>query len=292
MGEVVSLLAPQSGGVFVDGTVGGGDHSQALLDVMGLNGRLICIDKDRHALETAQNRLTPAAQKKQVRLDFIHSDFRRIDEILKNLNLAFADGIVADLGVSSMQLDQGERGFSFRKEAPLDMRMDVSQGRTAAQIVAETAESELADMLYYLGGERRSRRIARYIVAERERTPILTTMQLAQLVRRAVGAARCGKVDAATRTFQALRMCVNDELGALAEFIQKAPALLNAEGTLAIIAFHSGEDRLVKKRFKELSQTGRFKVLSKHVLRPSSEERKNNPRSRSARVRGLRVVLP
>lgn len=288
LSAATASLSPRPGGLVADVTVGAGRHAAELIKGLSPGGRLIACDADGDTLSETHRRLESWAEKFAVRVDFVHENFRRLDAVLDKLGLSFVDGILADLGVSSMQLDRAERGFSFRFDAPLDMRFDRTRGPTAAELLARLPEKELADMLYRRGGERRSRRIARVLAAERRREPIETTGRLADLVRRAIGGRGSGRLHPATRTFQALRSAVNDEEEALAEFLEQAPERLNPGGTLVVIAFHSGEDRPVKKRFKELSATDRFMLLEKRALQASPREREENPRSRSARLRALR----
>jgi 16S rRNA (cytosine1402-N4)-methyltransferase len=226
-----------------------------------------------------------------VQLDLVRSNFRELPAVLAQgaLGPRAPQAVLADLGVSSMQLDRPERGFSFRHDAPLDLRMDPLLPRTGADLLRELSERELADLLYRLSDERGARRIARCIVQARERgEAITTTEQLARLVLRALKVRGHARIHPATRTFQALRVAVNQDLQALEIFLGAAPESLAPGGVLAIISFHSGEDRLVKHRFKALAATGRFQLVRKSVLRPVPEEQRENPRSRSARLRALR----
>jgi 16S rRNA (cytosine1402-N4)-methyltransferase len=255
-------------------------------------GRLVCLDVDPDALGIAEARLKPLGERRRVRVDVLRGNFAELSRQLSDLSLdGPVRGIVADLGVSSMQLDRPERGFSFRCEAPLDLRMDPSLEKTGADLLRELPESRLADLLYDLGGERGSRRVARRIVSERSRgSPIETTVQLERLVRSALKVRGHRRTHPATRTFQALRMAVNRELEVLEAFLNAAPECLASGGVLAVISFHSGEDRVVKQGFKALAGTGRFQVMRKSVVRPGVEERRANPRSRSAKLRGLRKI--
>jgi 16S rRNA (cytosine1402-N4)-methyltransferase len=278
LAESLELLTVRPGGVYVDGTVGLGGHAAAILERSGPDGRLLGLDRDAEALERAGERLRPFADR--VRLE--HADYRDIPRLLGRER---ADGILLDLGTSSFQLDTAERGFSFRSEGPLDMRMDRSGGETAADVVNRAREADLADILYRFGEERASRRIARAIVAARRQARIRTTTELAAIVRRAAGRGRPG-LDPATRTFQALRIHVNRELEGLGAALAAIAECLAPRGRMAVIAFHSLEDREVKHTFRELG-TKAFLVLTRRPIRPGPQEVSANPRSRSARLRGL-----
>ncbi len=281
LAEALAMLAVKPGGLYVDGTLGMGGHAAAILDAGAPTARLVAFDRDAETMEKARAGL--AAYGDRVR--FVHGDFR---EIPRHLGDARADGILLDLGVSSVQLDTAGRGFSFQSDGPLDMRMDRSQGETAADVVNAMDEEDLANLIYEKGEDRRSRHIARAIVGARQKHRIETTAELAAIVRRASGrpAWKPG-IDSATRTFQALRIHVNRELDRLAETMSDLAACLAAQGTLAVIAFHSLEDREVKHTFRALAGEG-FELLAKKPVRPSDEESARNPRSRSARLRGLR----
>jgi 16S rRNA (cytosine1402-N4)-methyltransferase len=280
--ETLELLAVRPGGLWVDGTVGLGGHAAALLRASAPDGRLLGLDRDTETLERARRALEIFGAR--VRLEA--GDYRQIPERLGDER---AQGVLLDLGVSSAQLDDAERGFSFQADGPLDMRMDRRQGETAAEVVNHLPEKELADLIYAYGEERRSRRIARAIVRERERAPIRTTAELAEIVRRASpGGVRRGarRVHPATRTFQALRIHVNRELEGLGEALEQIAGCLAPEGRLAVIAFHSLEDRAVKTTFRELSRRG-HRLVTRKPVRPSEAETRENPRSRSARLRVL-----
>jgi 16S rRNA (cytosine1402-N4)-methyltransferase len=291
--EVRELLQPERGGVFVDCTVGAGGHARMLL--AGGATRLVGIDRDPDALTLARAALASWGD----RATLVHADYRDIAAVLDAHGVAGVAGIVADLGVSSMQLDAEGRGFSFRRDEPLDMRMDRTRGETAAARIDRAGEAELADVIYRFGEERRARRVARAIAAARRRGPIVTTGQLADVVRRAVGRApvgrrggrarrdRAGGIDPATRTFQAIRIWVNDELEGLDRFIRTAVGRLARGGRIAIIAFHSLEDRVVKHTLRELSHgdDAVVSVLTKRPLVPGHAEIAANPRARSARLR-------
>ena len=289
MQESIELLRPQPGQTFVDCTLGAGGHSAALIPKLS-GGRLIGFDVDPEALALTRERLDPLARDANVTLHLIHSNFRRVAAALNDLGVQKVDGILADLGVSSMQFDRPERGFSFRFDHPLDMRMDPTQPETAADILYTRSEEEIADILFHLGEEHKSRRIARAIVRQRELEPIATTGQLEELVRRALRVKGHRRIHPATKTFQALRLAVNQEIDALTEFLDATPDLLAPGGTLALITFHSLEDRPVKQRFKALDQSGRFHQIVKFVA-PSEGEVEANPRSRSAKLRAIRAVV-
>jgi 16S rRNA (cytosine1402-N4)-methyltransferase len=279
LAESLELLAVRPGGLYVDGTVGPGGHAAAILERSGPEGRLVGLDRDAEVLERAGERLRPYG----ARARLVHADYREIPRLLGGER---ADGVLLDLGTSSVQLDTPERGFSFRAEGPLDMRMDRGSGETAADIVNRLSEPELADLIYRFGEERSSRRIARAIVAARRQARIRTTTELAGIVRRAAGRSRRPGLDPATRTFQALRIRVNRELEGLGAALSAIAACLAPRGRLAVIAFHSLEDREVKRTFRELGLSG-FTLLTRRPVRPSGAETAANPRSRSARLRAL-----
>jgi 16S rRNA (cytosine1402-N4)-methyltransferase len=276
----MELLAVSPGGFWVDGTVGLGGHAQEILRRSAPDGHLLGVDRDEQALALAGARL--GAYGDRVRLD--HADYRALPRLLKDEPPP--RGVLLDLGVSSMQLDDPQRGFSFQREGPLDMRMDQSGGPTAAELVNRLPERELADLIYRFGEERASRRVARAIVWARERTRLRTTTDLAAVVRRAVPRTGRPGIDPATRTFQALRIAVNEELRGLGECLEGVAARLDEGGRLAVIAFHSLEDREVKQAFRGLSTRG-FRLLTKKPLRPSPTEEARNPRARSARLRAI-----
>ena len=280
LAETLELLAVRPGGLYVDGTVGLGGHAAAILGAGAPDARLIGFDRDAETLERARAAL--AGFGARVRLE--HADFREAPARLAGER---PDGIVLDLGVSSVQLDTAERGFSFQADGPLDMRMDRSRGETAADVVNGMEEGDLADVIYRYGEERASRRIARAIARAREKAPIATTGALATIVRRAAGGPRWQRIDPATRTFQALRIFVNAELESLGDALRALAGLLAPGGRLAVIAFHSLEDREVKHTFRALGGEG-YDVLTKKPVRPGADEEARNPRSRSARLRALR----
>ena len=281
--EVLEVLQPERGGLFVDCTVGLGGHARALLSAGAT--RLVGIDRDPAALALAAEAL--AAWGGQI--DLVHADYREVPRLLDARGIDAIDGAVADLGVSSMQLDGEGRGFSFQRDEALDMRMDTSQGPTAADLIGDVAERDLADVIYRYGEERRSRAVARAIVAARRQAPIRTTAQLASIVRRVVG--RSGRIDPATRTFQAIRIWVNGELEGLDLFLRAVCARLRTGARFAVVTFHSLEDRPVKHTFRALAAEGEaFRLLTKKSLVPGDEETRSNPRARSARLRVIERV--
>lgn len=289
--ESLDVLALQPGATVADCTVGAGGHSAAFIERIGPGGRLIGLDVDPAAFALARPRLEPLAQAGQVRLDLVQANFGTLGETLAALQPPAlpVQAIFADLGVSSMQFDQAERGFSFRSDHPLDMRMDPALPQTAADILRQSTQDELADIFFHLGGERGARRIARFIVEIRRDEPIETTGQLEALVRRALRVRGHWRIHPATKTFQALRIAVNREMEVLKAFLESAPELLAPGGVLAIISFHSLEDRQVKHRFKDLVSTSRFQQIVR-LVRPGEEETAANPRSRSALLRAIRRI--
>ena len=279
LAEVLEHLTPQRGGLFVDCTVGLGGHTRALLDAGAT--RVIGFDRDGQALAIARDRLAPYGD----RLSLEHGDYRGLEPALDARGVTTVDGVLADLGVSSMQLDAEGRGFSFRRDEPLDMRMDTSAGRTAAEALRGVEEKTLADLVYEFGEERHSRRIARAIVAARGDRPIETTGQLADIVRRAVPRKGYTRIDPATRTFQAIRIWVNRELEGLDGFLGGAARRLAPGGRLVVITFHSLEDRIVKHTFRALQAEGTIAIRTKRPLVPGEAEVAKNPRARSAKLR-------
>jgi len=278
--EIIEALQPHSNGIYIDATVGAGGHATALLKASVPDGQLFGLDQDQSALEIAIRQLAQFGH----RVHLFHANFERLAQVAKDHQIPKADGLLLDLGVSSMQLDLPERGFSFQTDGPLDMRMDTTTGPTAADLVNRLPEDELANLIYRYGEERQSRRIARAIVKAR---PIEHTVELAQVVAKASGFGRSGqaKIHPATRTFQALRIAVNDEIGELERLLEAAPPLLALGGRLVVVSFHSLEDRAVKLAFRRGSVEGTLRILTKHVVRPGEEEVRRNPASRSARLR-------
>jgi len=278
--ETVSNLLQNGGKIYVDATVGLGGHSYELLR-RNPNIYLIGIDKDPYALEKAKERLKPF----EGRYALYQADYKYIDEVLKQEGIEKVDGILMDLGVSMLQLKTPERGFSFREEAPLDMRMDPEQKLTAYDVVNRYSERELIRIIKEYGEERFAPRIARAIVNYRKKKPIETTLELATIVEGAIPKGFYRKIHPATKTFQAIRIEVNKELDHLKEALLKVPHLLNTEGRVAVITFHSLEDRIVKHTFKHFEREGLLKVITKKPIVPSEEEIKKNPPSRSAKLR-------
>jgi 16S rRNA (cytosine1402-N4)-methyltransferase len=297
--EAVALLAPRAGGIYVDATFGAGGYSRAILEVGGT--RVIGIDRDRTAIAGGFG----LVDRSEDRLVLVEDRFSNLAEICADQGFASIDGIVMDVGVSSMQLDDAGRGFSFRLEGPLDMRMG-HDGPTAADVVAKASEAELADIIYLFGEERHSRSVARAIVAARWEAPIVTTRALADIVARVVRA-KPGDIHPATRTFQALRIFVNEELDELQQGLQAAERVLKPGGRLAVVSFHSLEDRIVKSFFAERGKLGggsrhlpevqhvppSFKILTKRPVTPGEAELAANPRARSAKLRAAeRTAAP
>jgi len=275
--EVLEWLRIRPDGIYVDATLGAAGHSEAIAARLD-SGRLISLDQDALALQIAQERLTKFGSK----VNCVLSPFSRIAEVVHELGIPMVDGVLADLGVSSMQLDRPERGFSFREAGPLDMRMSDAEELTADEIVNRWPEKELADLLYRGADEHDSRRIARAILRAR---PIRDTAHLATIVAGARKQWGRQRLHPATKTFLALRIAVNRELEALGQFLSRTPATMNSGARLVMLTYHSGEDRMVKEAFKEGERQGTLKILTKHVIRPSEEEERANPRSRSAKLR-------
>lgn len=296
-GEVLESLACRPGGVYVDGTVGGGGHAQGILERIAPDGLLIGIDRDRDALTASERRLQPFGRQKIL----VRGNFARIGQLLADLHIDKVDGILLDLGVSSHQLDAGDRGFSFALDAPLDMRMDQDSRFSAGDLVNQCSERELRKIIKDYGEEPMAGRIARAILTKRTAVPIRTTKELADVVRRAVPAScRRRRIHPATRTFQAIRIAVNDELSNLRAAISSGAELLRPGGRFSIISFHSLEDRIVKEAFRaaergctcppdlpvcHCKEEPKLKVITKRPVRPGAEEIDSNPRARSARLR-------
>ena len=285
--EAVSFLQPQRGGLFVDCTVGTGGHTEALLTAGA--DRVIAFDRDTDALKVSEEALKQWGK----RVDLVHADFRTLDTVLNAYGIEAINGAVADLGVSSLQLDGEGRGFSFRRNDPLDMRMDRSSGATAAEMLAHIDEAGLADVIYGYGEERNARRIARALVASREHSSLNSTAQLAEVVRKATARRGYQRIDPATRTFQAIRIWVNRELEELDAWLLAVCSRLKAGARFAVLTFHSLEDRIVKHTFRRFGRDDALaiKVLTKRPVRPSPDEVKRNPRSRSAKLRVAERVV-
>lgn len=297
--EAIEFLGAERGGLFVDATLGLGGHTEAIL-AASEQSAVLAIDQDNEAIELARDLLAGFGD----RIKFFHTNFYAIRRVLREAGAEAVDGILADLGVSSLQLDSEERGFSFRFDAPLDMRMDrTSADPTAADLLSTLSETEIADIIYLYGEERFSRRIARRIVERREAgNPVTTTGQLAELIERSVRRSKKDKIHPATRTFQALRIAVNRETEILEQFIVDAIDSLKTEGRLVIITFHSLEDRIVKRAFQKMSgkcscpprmprcmcgATKAVEILTKKPVTPGEAEILANPRSRSAKLRAV-----
>jgi len=280
--EVMEYLNPSTGAVFVDATLGLGGHAKSIINHLGETGRLIGIDLDSNSLEIAKNNLAAYLQQ----CDFIQDNYRNIDIILSQLEIDKVDGILLDLGISSYQLDDPQRGFSIRSEGPLDMRMDQEGNLSAYDLINSISERELALMMKDFGEERWHRAIARSLVFHRAKKPIETTKELADIVLRSIPFKRkWQKIHPATRTFQALRIAVNGELEALETALDKCVDLLKEGGRIGVIAFHSLEDRIVKHKFRFLAKDNKVNLIMKKPLFPSEEETRQNPRARSARLR-------
>jgi 16S rRNA (cytosine1402-N4)-methyltransferase len=277
--EIVSLVVTRPGGVYVDATVGLGGHTAAMLEAGA--GRVIGIDRDPAALAACRERFAEIGD----RVTLVHADYREIAAVLRDQGAV--DGVIADFGVSSMQLDHAPRGFSFRQAGPLDMRMDQSRGETLAERLAAVDEAELADVIFQFGEERKSRRVAREIVTARDRGALLTTADLAAAARRGAGGGTWQRIDPATRTFQALRIWVNAELDGLDRFVEDATRVLAPGGRLGVLAFHSLEDRIVKQTMRRLAAEGAGTLVTRRPLMPGDAEIERNPRARSARLRVL-----
>lgn len=277
--ETLFWLKPASGGLYVDATLGLGGHSRAILEASAPDGRVIGFEWDRRAAAEAEKRLAEFGE----RIRIVPASYTRMADELARMGVTAVDGLIADLGLSSLQLDAADRGFGFQHDALLDMRMDQDRPMDAARILAEASEAQLADLLYHFGEERQARRIARHLVQARETAPITGTRQLAELVARAVPRKyHPPRTHVATRTFQALRIAVNNELDNVRALLATAPGLLKPGGRLAVIAFHSLEDRLVKQA---IARSPGLAALRKKAIAPRPEEVAANPRSRSAKLR-------
>lgn len=280
--EVMDLLRVSPGGTYVDCTVGLGGHAEGILRRLGPGGRLIGFDRDPEALVLAKTRLDRVTAGLGDQAPGVTLIGEAFSSIRQHVPPASVDGLLADLGVSSLQFDEARRGFSFQAEGPLDMRMDTRSGPTAGQVVNEASERELADLIYEYGEERRSRTVARAIVRGR---PVTTTAQLARIVASAVPTMKGHRIHPATRTFQALRIYVNRELDEIRALFEAAPRLLKPSARLAVISFHSLEDRIAKDNLREGAAKGIWKILTKKPVTASEEEVEENPRSRSAKLR-------
>lgn len=274
--EVLDFLQPAAGKKLVDGTLGGGGHARLLAQAIAPGGLVIALDRDPVAVERAE------AELRELPVRALHVNYSDLPEVLEDLEIAGVDGILLDLGLSSDQLADAERGFSFQSDGPLDLRFDPTRGEPAWRLVQRLSAEHLANLIYQYGEERFSRRIARRIVEERRSRTLESAAELARVVRSAVPRSRDERIDPATRTFQALRIAVNEELKWVEVALRRLPDCLKPGGRLAIISFHSLEDRLVKEAFRNDT---RLNVLTKRPLRPGEEEVANNPRARSAKLR-------
>lgn len=277
--EVLDILQPERGGIYVDCTTGEGGHSEAILRRLPPSGTLICIDRDEELLKIAEERLRHL----HPNIHFLHSNFSQISSLLAEMNISLVDGFLFDLGLSLRQIESPERGFSFKSEGPLDMRMDKSQSLTAKDLVNSLREKELASLFRELGEEPFADRIASAIVEQRKRKPISSTRELAELVEKVVK--RRGRIHPATRVFMALRIAVNKELEELRSALPSAITLLRAGGRLCVLSYHSLEDRIVKQTFK--ANKDKLNLLTPKPLRPSREEITINPKARSAKLRAV-----
>lgn len=301
LGECLEGLAIRPGGIYVDGTLGNGGHAEAILERLDEKGMLIGFDRDVDAIERVRGKLKGKAN---TRVELVHDNYANMAERLDQLGIEKVHGILLDLGVSSFQLDMAERGFSFQQDGPIDMRMDQTEGRTAANLVNEASEQELADIIFRYGEDRAARRVARAIVEARTRRPIKTTVELADVVERAKGGRKGKKTHPATQTFQALRMAVNDELAGIEQVLETMVDRVAEGGRIVVLTFHSLEDRLVKQFFnrhvpreESLQQGGvelhfeepPVKWIWKKPLTATREEQNKNPRSRSAKLRAVEI---
>jgi len=280
--EACELMLANRPAIIVDATLGAGGHAEALLERSACE-RLIGLDRDAHALAAAAERLARFGERVTLR----HADFAALDSVLDELGVAQVAALLADLGMSSLALDDSERGFSFQLDGPLDMRMDQDQTVSARDLVNEESEAGLAQLIRAYGEERHARRIARMIVAARRPRPIETTFELRSIIERALGPRRIAGVHPATRTFQALRIAVNHELESLAALLSSGPLRLAPGGRMVVLAYHSLEDRPVKESFRALARGGDFVAITGKPMRPSAAEVARNPRARSARLRSI-----
>jgi 16S rRNA (cytosine1402-N4)-methyltransferase len=283
----MEYLNVRPGGVVADATLGLAGHSSEIARRLGPRGTLIAFDRDPEAMKLATARLDELRAELGSEMPTVKLVPKAFSEAANEIKPGSLDGLLADIGVSSLQLDEAHRGFSFRSDGPLDMRMDPRTGETAEQVVNQEDENELADLIYEFGEERRSRRIARAIVRAR---PITTTAELARVVSAAAPSMKGDKIHPATRTFQALRIRVNNELGEIRTLLESAPSLLKPGGRLVVISFHSLEDRIVKDAFREAGRNKVFEVLTKKPVIAGEEEERRNPRSRSAKLRAAMKI--
>ena len=282
--ESIAILNPQPGEFFIDGTIGSGGHSEAILEKIGPSGKLLGIDWDRKAIENCKLGIGNFSN-----VILVNGNYANLTEILKEKKLPKADGLIIDLGFSSEQIENSNKGFSFMKDEPLIMRY-ANEGLTAAEIVNSFNEKDLADLFWKYGEERLSRQIAKKIVEERKKGRILTTFELVEIIKKAVPKFyERGRLHPATRVFQALRICVNRELENLETLLKKIPEIMKSKGRAAILSFHSLEDLLVKNYFKQMAKEGYAEILTRKPITPTEEEIRNNPRSRSAKMRAIQI---
>jgi len=292
--EVLEYLNPQEGGVFIDATINGGGHAKAIVERIGKTGRLLGIDRDHELVEKLKvSSFPPKADPPPAdKFHLICDTFANIKHIAEEHGFTGVDGILFDLGFSSFHIELSGRGFSFLRDEPLDMRYDTDSGISAKDVINKWSEDKLRGILFTLGEERFARRIARRIIEHRDRRPVETTTELVEIIRMAVpGSYHRGRIHFATRTFQALRMCVNDELKHVAKGIAEAVSLLATGGRMAVISFHSGEDRIVKELFREGERNGILRRITKKPVRALTAECEKNPRSRSAKLRVAERVI-
>lgn len=288
LNEVLRYLLVKKNGIFVDCTVGEGGHSEAILQNIDKDSLLVGLDKDKRCLNIAEERLSKVGKN----FTLINGDFLNLSSHLEKLKIDKVDGILLDFGISSLQLEDASRGFSFKNNGPLDMRFDASSQLTCEDLVNKASQSEIVDILRNFGEERRASLIARRIAQRRREEKIKTTFELSEIASKALGRGR-GKIDPATRTFQAFRIAVNREIESIEEVLPQIPGLLRNEGKVCAISYHSLEDRLVKRSFKAAKEKGLFNIITKKPIRASAEEVFENPRSRSAKLRvGERTNMP
>lgn len=285
LNEIIEYLNPQSGEVFVDGTANGGGHTMAIAEKVSPDGKVVAIEWDKEIFTELKVKSEEGKEKSMIIA--VNDSYANLKNILSELKIEKVDGILLDLGFSSVHIDVSGRGFSFQKDEPLDMRYNIGEGETAAEIVNSYSEKDLADILYKYGEERFSRQISRRITEERKKKRILTTFELVRVIESAVPIfyRKAGKINCATRTFQALRIVVNNELENLENVLPQIVEVLNQGGKVAIISFHSLEDRIVKNFFRDKSKEGFLKIITKKPIIAGEKEIENNPRSRSAKLR-------
>ena len=287
LSEVMELLDPAPGDVILDATLGGGGHAARILERILPGGRLLAIDRDPEAIR----RVKRALLEHETNIAYFNDDFRRLSVFLEEEGVASISGALFDLGISSYQVDDAERGFSFLKEGPLDMRFDKSEGLSASEVVNTFSKNELEEIIKSYGEERYSHLVARAILQERKKRKITRTDELAEIISKSIGGKyRHQKLHPACRTFQALRIYVNDELGSVEEGVKKALEALETGGRICVISFHSLEDRIIKNLFRDNYKAGKVKLLTKKPIIPEREEVKSNPRSRSAKLRGAEKI--